>query len=152
MCHHGHAGSQADFCGLRRVDRFDRRPECSRAIADRREQLVIALLTVGFECLGMGRAIGDGAAMGWVVEPIGERDDLVERGKVICHGAIGDRDESGIPAHDVIAGEENICAGQAEGEVIGAVAGGGVDGERHVAGYDVFTVDEDAIRNQIPIA
>src|SRR5262249_39465775 len=78
-----------------------------------------AMADVGFD---EARRLPDHVAVARQIEALGTTRELVERGHVVAHGTVGRRHDRGRPAHDVVAGKDEVLAAQRKGHVVRGVA------------------------------
>lgn len=104
------------------------------------DDLVFALLAVGDEAADEALGIGDGLAVGGMIDAIIAQQELFEAGHIVGHVAIGRGDDGGGPAHDMIAGEQRLLLRQGKAQVVAGVAGGGDGGEGPAGAGDALSL------------
>ena len=87
----------------------------------------------------------DRAAVPRPVDRLGAPAQLVERGHVGAHRAVGRRDDRRRPGHHVIAGQQRVFLDQREAQMIGAMARRGDGFDREARALQSFAVGEDPI-------
>ena len=104
------------------IDRFDDGRNVGRALAEPVQDRGFAAVPVRDQMLDVTRRIADRVAVAGQIDRLAAFGELVQRGHVIAHGAVGRRHDGGRPAHDVIAGENQIGFLERERHVVGGVS------------------------------
>ncbi len=104
------------------IDRLDDGRDVGCALAEPVQDRSFAALAVADQKLHVARSVAHRHAMAGEVERLAAARQLVQRRHVVAHGAVGRRHDRGRPAHDMIAGEQQIGFLESERHVIGGMA------------------------------
>ena len=142
MRQHGEPGGAGEARIKPDIDRFDDGRDVGCALAEPVQDRGFAAVPVRDQMLHVPRRIADRVAVAGQIERLAAFCELVQRGHVIAHGAVGRRHDGGRPAHDVIAGENQIGFLERERHVVGGVSRRGQRLERPAVAAHHFAIGE----------
>ncbi len=126
------------------IDRAHDRGDIGFALGEPVQDRGFARLAVQDVVIDEAAGVVDRRSVAGEIDRLAALGELVERGHVVAHGAVGRRHDGRRPAHHVIAGEQRVRFLEGVGHVVGGVAGCGhrFNGPA-VAGHDLAVLERD---------